>query len=388
MAVVTFTPAEVRRLLAHPPTDRTRVFSDQVTIGLCLEVRTTGNATWYFRYRDHDRRIRNYRIGLVDDCSLDTAREEVLRLRRYVKEGGNPAVERRRPKAPQTLRQFVDEVYLPHIRHRKRSWKSEVALLNQHVLPVFGDQPMQSIRRIDIARWQEGRLEAGYAVGTCNRMLVQLRHIFNSAIHWEMLDKGCNPTQGVQPLPGENKHERFLSQEEVARLLRVLDEYRNLLLADIIRMLLFTGARKREILDARWEHVSLEDGMLTVPRAKSGKPRHVVLASAAIEILQRQPRSPDQPWVFPSPRTGKPFVSIHWGWDTIRRRAGMPELRMHDLRHSFASFLVNNGRSLYEVQMLLGHASPQTTMRYAHLSRDSLRNATESIIDSLQGAGK
>ena len=384
MPVVTFTPAEVRRLLAHPPTDRTTLFVDRATTGLYLEVRTTGTATWYFRYRDPDKRIRMYRIGLVDDCSVDAAREEALRLRRYVEEGGNPAVERRRPKAPQTLRQFVEEVYLPHIRHRKRSWRSEVALLNQHVLPEFGDQPMSSIRRVDIARWQEGRLEAGYAVGTCNRMLVQLRHIFNSAIHWEMLDKNSNPTQGVQPLPGEKKHERYLSQEEVARLLRVLDESRNVILADIIRMLLFTGARKREILDARWEFVNMEDGILTVPRSKSGKPRHIVLATAPLEILQRQPRSADQPWVFPSPRTGRPFVSIYYGWDSIRQRAGMPELRLHDLRHSFASFLVNSGRSLYEVQMLLGHASPQTTMRYAHLSQESLRNATESVLSRIQ----
>ncbi|MEX0429799.1 tyrosine-type recombinase/integrase [Spiribacter insolitus] len=387
MAVLTLTAEAVRRVLAQPPRHRPRLYADPVTRGLYLEVRPSGGATWYFRYRDLVNRTRMYRINAVERCSVDEAREEVLRLRRHVDDGGDPMTERRCARGPATLEEFIRETYLPHVRSRKRSWRSEVSLIERHLLPTFGDRPIRSISGADVVRWQEERLQAGYAVGTCNRLLVQLCHIFNCAIRWGILADGTNPTEGVKPLTGEKKHERYLSPDEVARLLAVLDNARNVQLADIIRLLLVTGARKREVLDARWEFVNLEDAILTVPRSKSGKPRHIVLANEAIEVLHRQPREPDNPWVFPNPRTGRPFVTIYYGWDTIRRRAGLSDVRLHDLRHSFASFLVNSGRSLYEVQVLLGHASPQTTMRYAHLSRDSLRSATDSAMVAMLRGG-
>ena len=377
MPAVIFTPEELRRLMGQPPDKRAVLYTDIATRGIALEHRRSGTATWYFRYRNAQNRIRMLRIGDVDDWTVDAVREEVLRLRRYVDEGGDPAAERGRPDGGWCLRAFVEQAYVPYIRSRKRSWRAELALLKWHVLPVFGDQPLDAIRRVDVVRWHQSRREAGYAVGTCNRMLVQLRHIFNMAIRWEVMPRDSNPTVGVEAFSGETHRDRYLSQEEVARLFGVLDGYGSAQVADIIRVLLFTGARKREILNARWEHIDFERGILTVPRSKSGKPRYIQLPALAIEALHRQPREEAQPWVFPSPRTGRPYVSIYYSWDTIRRRARLPGVRMHDLRHSFASFLVNAGRSLYEVQMLLGHSSPKTTMRYAHLSSDSLRSAAE-----------
>lgn len=149
-------------------------------------------------------------------------------------------------------------------------------------------------------------------------------------------------------------------------------------------MLLYTGARKREVLDARWEHVDFKRRLLTVPLSKSGKPRHILLSHAAIELLKSLPRKADVPWVFFNPKTREPPVSIFCAWDSIRKKVGLPDVRLHDLRHSFASFLVNSGRSLYEVQTLLGHHNPKVTMRYAHLSPDALVDAT-NIVGSLLG---
>ena len=153
----------------------------------------------------------------------------------------------------------------------------------------------------------------------------------------------------------------------------------------IVPFLIYTGARKREALDARWSDIEWRRKSWRIPKTKSGKVRHVPLSTRALEVLTQVKPVPTlggprpAEFIFANPRTGKPFEAIFYSWNTARKMAGMPELRIHDLRHSFASFLVNAGRSLYEVQELLGHADIKTTSRYAHLSRDRLAEAVEAV---------
>ena len=156
----------------------------------------------------------------------------------------------------------------------------------------------------------------------------------------------------------------------------------------IIKLLLLTGARKREILDARWEDIDLSLGTLKIPLSKSGKPRYIVLSLVAVDLLKSIPRLTSAPWVFVNEITRRPPRSIFYAWDTIRRRVGIENVRLHDLRHSYASFLVNSGHSLYEVQSLLGHANASMTQRYAHLSQGRLRDAANSVGDIIATAAK
>jgi integrase len=197
-----------------------------------------------------------------------------------------------------------------------------------------------------------------------------------------------NPCVGVEPVRDNGARERYLTVAEVQRLFEELDGNRNVQVGQVIRLLLYTGARKREVLDARWEHLDLERRTLTVPVSKSGRPRHIPLSDAALELLRGLPRDPAIPWVFFNPRTGKPPVSVFYAWDTIRKRVGLGEVRMHDLRHTFASFLVSSGRSLYEVQALLGHHDPKVTMRYAHLSPHALVEAANVVGRAVLPGGK
>ena len=141
----------------------------------------------------------------------------------------------------------------------------------------------------------------------------------------------------------------------------------------LFRSLILTGARKREVLDARWEDFDFDRRLWRIPTTKLGKPRHVPISDGVMSLLGMVPRVEGRAYVFANPATGKPYVSIFCSWDTARIRAGMPEVRVHDLRHSFASLLINSGRSLYEVQKLLGHTQVKTTQRYAHLDRKSTR---------------
>jgi integrase len=153
----------------------------------------------------------------------------------------------------------------------------------------------------------------------------------------------------------------------------------NQVAAKAILLLLLTGARRNEITHARWEHVDPETSTLFVPLSKSGKSRYVVLNADAVAVLKSIPRLLGNPYVFPSPVTGRPSASLYFPWHRIRTKAGLGDVRLHDLRHSFASALVNDGKDLYTVQRLLGHANAKATQRYSHLSRKTLAEAAETM---------
>ena len=168
-----------------------------------------------------------------------------------------------------------------------------------------------------------------------------------------------------------------------------MKESLNTQLVFIVAFLIYTGARKREVLEAKWSDINFDQSSWKISKNKSNKVRHVPLSQGALETLSAvRDKWTCQDWgvgvdpndyIFANPSTGKPYSSFFFSWNNARVKAGMPELRVHDLRHSFASFLVNAGRSIYEVQNLLGHADIKTTSRYAHLSQESLRAAVSAV---------
>jgi integrase len=182
-----------------------------------------------------------------------------------------------------------------------------------------------------------------------------------------------------------NKKERYLSVEEAQRLYTAVCASENPMLQYIVPMLILTGARKREVLDAKWQDFDFLRRIWRIPTPKSGKARHVPLSDGVISLLSAMPRDQKCEWTFPNPNTGKPYVSIFWAWDSARTKTDLAEVRIHDLRHSSASFLVNAGRTLYEVQHILGHTQVKTTQRYSHLSHDTLLAATNSVNTALGG---
>ena len=172
--------------------------------------------------------------------------------------------------------------------------------------------------------------------------------------------------------------------EDIEESKDLLKQSDNQMLQYIVPMLILTGARKREVLDARWEDFDFERLHWRIHTTKLGKPRFVPMSDGVVSLLGSIQRL-DCQWVFANPKTLKPYVSIFCSWNTARTKAGLADVRIHDLRHSYASFLVNAGRSLYEVQRLLGHTQIKTTQRYAHLSHDTLLDATNSVNTALGG---
>lgn len=349
-----------------------------------LEVRRGGGKTYYFTYQNYRGKRRYMRIGSASEYALAEAQECAIRHRQSVKDGLDPAEIQAAARKVPTFAQFVEQDFLPHIRTYKRSWVCDVSLLNNHLLPAFGAQYLDAITRRDVQRLITSRLDMGKAPGTCDRMLILTRYIFNLAIKWKVNGVTSNPAKEVDLLKVDNKRERFLSEYEVRRLYDAVLTSDNPMLKYIVPMLLLTGARKREVLDARWEDFDIDNRLWRIPFTKSGRPRTVPMSDGVISLLDTVPRIAGSRNVFPNPDTGKPFISIHYAWDTVRKRAGMQDVRMHDLRHSFASFLINSGRSLYEVQHLLGHTQVKTTERYAHLQQGTLMKAA-NVVANLVG---
>jgi integrase len=228
------------------------------------------------------------------------------------------------------------------------------------------------------------RKAEGAAAGSANRLLIMMRFIFNLALRWEVPRIKANPCAGVPLMAVDNKKERYLSQDEARRLYDAVCKSENTMLKFIVPMLILTGARKREVLDAQWTDFDLERRIWRIPTTKAGKARHVPLSDGVMHLLSTMPRG--FPWAFANPDTSKPYVSIYCAWHTARTKAGLADVRMHDLRHSFASLLINSGRTLYEVQHILGHTQVKTTQRYAHLKQETLlaaSNTASSAVGSI-----
>jgi integrase len=174
-----------------------------------------------------------------------------------------------------------------------------------------------------------------------------------------------------------------LTAEETQRLQRAVEASENPQLKHIIALLLLTGARRQELICAKWDEFDLERRQWRIPMSKSGRARHVPLSNAAVEVLRNLPRWEGCPYVIPNPKSRKPYRQIWRSWETARNLAGLPGLRLHDLRHSAASYMVNSGQSLYVVGKVLGHAQARTTQRYAHLSQDTLLAAVDGAADAM-----
>jgi integrase len=265
----------------------------------------------------------------------------------------------------------------------QRRRKCDQGLLRKHIEPIWGTKYLDQITKADVIALMAKHRKT-HAPGSCNRLLILIRYLFSLPTKWDMPGVPKNPTAGIPLMKEDNIKERYLSTEEAQRLYEVLTRSDNLMLQYIIPMLILTGARKREVLDARWEDFDYERRLWRIHTTKLGKARFVPMSDGVIKLLAETPRQ-DCEWAFPNPKTLKPFVSIFNSWDSARREAGLADVRIHDLRHSYASFLVNAGRSLYEVQRLLGHTQIKTTQRYAHLSHDTLLDATNSVNTALCG---
>ena len=359
-----------------------RYISDPLTRG--LQIRVSPNSVRFcYRYRINGSQ-RVITIGPFPELTLSAARQKAMELGRAVLAGEDPLEERATIKSVPRLSEFFWQHYLPNIKMQKRSWSLDESVFRIHLEPVFGKKGMNDITPNQVNRFKEMKLAQGLSRSIINRMLVLLGSLYTKAKKWQFVAVQDRSALGLELLSNPNQITRFLDQDETRRLFAAVEQSECAIARHIITFLLLTGARKRECYDAKWQDFDLDRGLWTIPENKSGQPRVVTVSSAVVELLhtvadlhRKALPQGQSSHVFCNLRTGRPYYHFYQTWNRIRIRAGLEDFRMHDLRHSFASALVSNGVSLYEVQELLGQSSPRTTMRYAHLSQERLRKSAE-----------
>ena len=318
-------------------------------------------------------------IGRHGILTLEQARQAARRILGEVASGNDPVAKRRkkREEAQLTLKiaaqKWIEEYVIP--KRKPRTAKDYQDILERCVLPRLGSTPLTKLTRRQIA---QAHHKMNNAPRAANIMLSVLSSLWEWCLRCGLVE-GENPTRHIERYP-ENKRERFLSPAELAKLGEVLREYepRNPYAVAALRLLILTGARRGEILSLCWEHVDIEKSFLRLPDSKTGAKKIALPAPAAL-ILSELPRLEGNPYVIVGSREGRPLVNLKDPWAEIRAKAGLEDVRIHDLRHSYASMAASRGMGLHLIGKLLGHSQAQTTHRYAHLADDPLKSAAETV---------
>jgi integrase len=398
----------VDALFCPPDKDRHIVWDDKLK-GFGVAVFPSGVKTYVAQYRK-DGRSHRVVIGKHGRLTPDEARREARALLGDVEKGINPALERRTKREAPTLNKAA-EGFLAYAFAKKKvgTAKGYEGALRLHILPVLGSKRLTDIQPADVESLHAGMSDRP---PQANRTLDVLSAVWTWAARQKHIDAASNPARSVEKYR-ESARERYLTKDELLRLSEALTAAETTGLPysvdesgskakhapkpenrrrkidghalAAVRLLMLTGARLREILDAQWEHVDLERGMIFLPDSKTGR-KPIYLSAAAAAILCALPRIDGNPYVIPGEKTGQPRADLKRPWHAICEVAGLDGVRLHDLRHSFASVGAGASLGLPIIGKLLGHSQPSTTQRYAHLDADPMRRAVETIGSTIAAA--
>jgi site-specific recombinase XerD len=388
VSVIHLNQKAIDRELYCPAGKKRIEYCDKDLPGLLVEFREriSSSPTYYVRYKDQRGKTNTVKLGRASHMTLADARREAKAHKAKVATGDDPRVRQRANEALPTLSTFFHDSYLPYVKPRKRSWKKDESLFRNRIDAAFGSMRLDQLQRQDLQAFHASLLDEGIAPATADHHLKLIRQVLNKAVEWEVIER--NPIAKIKLFNPDNRLEHYLDPKELGRLLTVLRIDENRTACNVAMFLLATGARLNEALNARWEQIDRQQRSWRIPAAnsKSKKARSVPLGDSALEVLDQLGTENTHDHLFVSAKTGARLSHIHRVWDRLRHQAHLPKLRLHDLRHQYASFLVNSGRSLYEVQKILGHSSHSVTERYAHLSSQSLLDAANTASVFIQEA--
>jgi len=381
-----FTQRALDSLTAHDRDSRSSHLElcDSACIGLRISVSKTGRKLWYFRYTFRGQK-HCIKLGEFPAVGLKAAREYALKYRASIADDIDPAEARVQEKAATlTFGEFTDEHYLPHARSANRRPDVIISRLNTGALPFFKDRRLDSITTRDVQQFHT-KLRERVSPTTANHHLIVLKAMLNLAVKWEMLPK--NPCVGIKKFQEPTGRDRYLSLDEVKRFLEACDACDNVPVASGLRTLLFTGLRSQEVFSLPWADVDFEAKSIYLRKTKAGKARRVYLSSMAWAEIERMKAAHDgaHKFVFPGFHPGQHVMEPHRCFKGILKAAKIEDFRIHDLRHTHASYLVQSGASLFEVQKALGHSDSSMTQRYAHLADNTLRDRAEIAVQRLTG---
>lgn len=391
-----------RAIDAAKPEEKRYAVLDTELPGFRLYVLPSGKKTFHLRYRVGGGRgatIREPKIGDFGELTADQARTIAAEWAADVRKGGDPSGKRQEARNAPRMGDLFDRFLSDHARPHKKasSVREDEGLIRLLLRPEFERQKVAEVTRTHVDGFHKGLADRPYRA---NRALALLSKAFNLSEIWGWRPDGSNPCRHVKKYP-EKKRKRFLSPSELASLGEALRLAESGELVDddgnrvpvwpyavpAVRLLILTGARMSEILELEWDWIDFENARINLPDSKTGeKPIH--LGAAALEVLNGIPRVEGNPYVIVGAKEGGHFVNLKDPWGAIRKAAGLDDVRIHDLRHSFASVGASGGMSLPIIGALLGHTQATTTQRYAHLADDPLKAAASEISGKVAAAMK
>jgi integrase len=369
------------------------LWDSQIT-GFGLKVLPSGTKRYVFKYRisGGGRRAQQrwYQIGTHGNITLDNARRIAVQVAGAVAEGRDPQGQKLSFRDSATVTGLWGRFEKEHLQRRKpKTIEHYKQIWRTYIKPTLGAKKVMDVNRDDVHRLHHRMSKLPYQA---NRTIAVLSKLFNLAEAWEMRPDGSNPCRHVEKYP-EQARERYLNADELKRLGEALElglaaQTETPYMVAAIRLLLMTGARLSEILGARWEWVDWDQRVIRLPDSKTGA-KLIYLSSAAIEILEnlcQLPKASENPYIIVGALAGKPLSDLRHPWLRVRERAGLDDVRLHDLRHTAASIGVTVGMSLPVIGRLLGHTQAQTTQRYAHVAIDPALAAADRISNHIHVA--
>jgi integrase len=369
------------------PTDQDYKAFDTLLAGFHVRVFPSGIKSYALSYRNRDGKQRTLTLGRTSITKTDIARNLARSKLVDIQNGGDPSRERRDEREVVTVQHLFEDYLTKHaeVRKKARSVEGDKILWRLHLWPFFGEMRVERVALKDLHGFMAKMAERK---GAANRSLALLSKMMSLAVAWDL--RPDNPCKRVERYP-ENRKERFLTVDEVERLRAALSVEEDRGGAAALMLLLLTGARRSEVLKATWTQFELvgpaplwivpEEHLKGTMRVRTSLRRPISDEAAAILLdLRATSAVTSIEWVFPSNRTpSKCRADLNNVWDRVRSRARLTDVRIHDLRHSFASAAINSGLSLHMIGKALGHADVRTTERYAHVQDSSVRDVAESV---------
>ena len=365
--------------------EKDTVFWDRELTGFGVRVYPTGSKVYIAQARGPEgpKRVAVGRHGVI---GAEQARQRAALIIARIKAGEEAVPEPMKPTGGPTVAEVAARYLTEYVEVRCKPSTAAAtrSVLEKHIVPALGKLPLAAVERAQVAELHQRLYETPAVANMAVRILSAM---YKLACEWGIVPEGLsNPCRSIMKYP-EHKRERFLTDEEFIRLGEALDEVEagggaSAPAVAAIRLLTLTGCRRNEILSLRWEDVALDENELKLPDTKTGA-RAVPLPPPAVELLAGLPREPGNPWVIPGRKPGTRLQNLDDAWRAVRARAGLEGVRIHDLRHSYASRALALGESLPMIGRLLGHRQIETTARYAHLARDSAQEAAERVAASI-----
>jgi integrase len=355
--------------------------------GFGMRLSAGGTKSFILRYRSRKTRVEHvYTIGTWPTWSVDAARDEAKDLKHRIDKGEDPQAEKEAERNAATVAELCDRFIAEHVSKRRASTQRDYrGIIDGHIKPQIGKKLVAALDHRDVEELHAGITKRGHR-HRANRVIAVLSRMMTLAMKWRL--RPDNPARGIERNP-ETRRKRYLTSDELGRLTRALAEHPDQQTANVFRLALLTGARKSEILGARWEQFDLDNRQVWVKPAHTTKQKaehEVPLGDAALALLKAMGKAmPDAEYLFPGRSSSGHLEEVKKPWAAICKRASIAGLRVHDLRHSYASFLASEGIGLHVIGSLLGHTQPATSHRYAHLLDHSLREAANKVGSLLSG---